>query len=214
MALLTVADDGPGMSEEVLSRCLEPFFTTKSRGRGSGLGLPTVYGLVKERGGHLEIDSGPGLGTTIAIWLPVQADAALTGAGEGSESWPAGGRGSGRVLLVEDEDELRDMAERTLASVGFTVVAADSAEGALEALAELEPFDALVTDVMLPDLSGVQLAARALRAHPDLPVLYVTAYPGEADAVGWPDDGHPMLRKPYRPDALRLRVAELTRLRH
>jgi PAS domain S-box-containing protein len=209
LALLIIADDGPGMSEEVLARCLEPFFTTKGRGRGSGLGLPTVYGLVKERGGHLEIDSQPGAGTAICIWLPVYADAALTESAEGDESWPADRRLAGRVLLVEDEDELRDMAARTLTSIGLTVVSAASAELALEALDGTSPFDALVTDVILPGLSGVQLAALATAQVPDLPVMYVTAYPGGANGAIVPEDGHFILRKPYRPDTLRIKVAEL-----
>lgn len=209
LAQLTIADDGPGMSDEVLSRCLEPFFTTKGRGRGSGLGLPTVYGLVKERGGHLEIDSRVEEGTTISIWLPIQTAAALTSAGDGDETWPPHRTLSGRILLVEDEDELRDMAERTLSSVGLTVVSASSAEEALEVLQEPGSFDALVTDVILPGLSGIQLAARVLTESPDLPVLYVTAYPGGAHGAALPDDRAMVLRKPYRPDTLRFRVAEL-----
>jgi CheY-like chemotaxis protein len=208
LAQLTIADNGPGMPDEVLSRCLEPFFTTKGRGRGSGLGLPTVYGLVKERGGHLEIDSRVGEGTTISIWLPIQTDALSEAAGD-DESWPAHRRLSGRILLVEDEDELRAMAERTLSSVGLTVVSASSAEEALEMLKDPGAFDALVTDVILPGLSGIQLAARVLQDSPDLPVMYVTAYPGGANGAALPEDRHLVLRKPYRPDVLRFRVAEL-----
>lgn len=209
LAMLAIADNGPGMSDEVLSRCLEPFFTTKGRGRGSGLGLPTVYGLVKERGGHLEIDSRVGEGTTISIWLPIQTEAAITEAGAQDEIWPAHRKLTGRILLVEDEEELRAMAERTLSTVGLTVVSASSAEEALEMLQDPGSFDALVTDVILPGLSGIQLAARVLSDSPDLPVMYVTAYPGGANGAALPDDHHLVLRKPYRPDVLRFRVAEL-----
>jgi signal transduction histidine kinase len=209
LALLTIGDDGPGMPDEVLARCLEPFFTTKDRGRGSGLGLPTVYGLVKERGGQLRIASEVGEGTRIYIWLPIQSDAVLTDQAGGDLLWPSDRRLSGRVLLVEDEDELRALASRTLSSIGLTVVETGSAEEALVLLQDAGPFDALVTDVILPGQSGVQLATRATELFPHLPVMYVTAYPGGAEGAPLPDDGHPVLRKPYQPDLLRFRVAEL-----
>ena len=208
LAQLTVADTGPGMSLEVQERCLEPFFTTKERGHGSGLGLPTVYGLVKERGGQLRINSAPGRGTAIRIWLPLVKDAALSASPEGTEKWPPGKTISGRVLLVEDDDDLRHMAEETLRSCGLTLVTAPSAEEALEILAEMGPFDALVTDIILPGLSGIDLVTKARENEPDLRVLYMTGYSGSGGAR-IPNRGDPVLRKPYGADALRLRVAEL-----
>jgi signal transduction histidine kinase len=208
LALLTVADDGPGMSEEIRERCLEPFFTTKERGQGSGLGLPTVYGLVKERGGQLRIDSEPGEGTSIRIWLPVARDAMLSTGSEGGESWPPGKTISGRILLVEDDLDLKDMAAETLAGIGLEVISTDSAESALDILAIDGPFDTLVTDIMLPGISGIELVAKARESEPGLQVLYMTGHSG-ATGPRMPRQGDQVLRKPYRPDALRLRVAEL-----
>ena len=205
LAVLTVADDGPGMTEEIQARCLEPFFTTKERGHGTGLGLSTVYGLVKERGGQLRVTSWPGQGTSIRIWLPIALDANLSSGTEEDEVWPAGRMVSGRVLLVEDEDELRVIAEEALAGIGLEVVAVSSAEVALMKLARSHPFDVLVTDIRLPGLSGIELANGARVNQPDLPVLYMTGY---SDAR-IPDPRDRVLRKPYRPDSLRLRVAEL-----
>ncbi len=209
LALLTVADDGPGMPADVKERCLEPFFTTKERGQGSGLGLPTVYGLVKERGGQLRIDSAPGSGTTIRIWLPVARDAALSPGAEGGEMWPAGRKISGRILLVEDDLDLKEMAEETLVSIGLAVTSTDTAEEALELLSSRGRYDALVTDIMLPGISGIELVAKARESEPGLQVLYMTGHSGAAGGARTPREGDPVLRKPYRPDALRLRVAEL-----
>ncbi|MGH9056706.1 MAG: ATP-binding protein [Acidimicrobiales bacterium] len=209
-ALLTVADDGPGMTPEVKAKCLDPFFTTKPRGEGTGLGLPTVHGLVSERGGRLDIDSIPGEGTAMRVWLPLSRESLTAHAGGDGESWPAGRRISGRVLFVEDEDELRELGEELLSSVGLDVVTAPSAELALLKLeSSRRPFDALVTDVMLPGRSGVDLAGEARRKHPELPVMYMTGYSGSPEGGVSPGPGAWVLRKPYRPDALRYQVAEL-----
>jgi two-component system cell cycle sensor histidine kinase/response regulator CckA len=205
MAVLTISDDGPGMTEDIQARCLEPFFTTKERGHGTGLGLSTVYGLVKDRGGQLRVTSAPGRGTSIRIWLPMALDAALSSGTEEDESWPPGRRVSGRVLLVEDEDELRIIAESALTSIGLKVVGVSSSEEAMLELARSGHFDALVTDVRLPGLSGIDLATHARVSQPDLPVLYMTGY-SEAQI---PDPRDRVVRKPYKPDTLRLRVAEL-----
>jgi two-component system cell cycle sensor histidine kinase/response regulator CckA len=209
LALITVADDGPGMAPEVLARCLEPFFTTKERGRGTGLGLATVYGLVRERGGQLHIDSKPGEGTRIRVWLPLERDAVVNSIGEEAETWQPGRRVQGRVALVEDETDLRVMAVEALRSVGLEVEEFATAE---EALARFgadggEPFDALVTDVILPHMSGFELVATLRRSDPTLPAVYMTGYTGTSDTP--PDPADPVVRKPYTPDQLRLRVAEV-----
>jgi signal transduction histidine kinase len=209
LALLTVSDSGPGMAPEVLARCLEPFYTTKSRGRGSGLGLPTVYGLVKERGGQMTIDSTPGKGTRIRIWLPLVRDAALTAGAGGVERWPDGKMIQGRVLLVEDEAAVRPMAEYTLTSIGLEVQSYPSAEEALEAFRSDDRFDALVTDILLPGMSGVELASAVREIRKDMPVVYMTGYTASSDA---PARGDPVIRKPYEPDVLRLRVAEMVQV--
>lgn len=205
LAVLTIADDGPGMSEDVQARCLEPFFTTKERGHGTGLGLSTVYGLVKDRGGQLRVESAPGRGTSIRIWLPTAQDAALSSGTEEDERWPTGRKVKGRVLLVEDEDELRTIAEASLTSIGLEVLGVSNAEEAILKLARSGPYDALVTDIRLPGLSGIELATQARVSQPDLPVLYMTGY----SETQIPDPKDRVVRKPYKPDTLRLRVAEL-----
>jgi signal transduction histidine kinase len=206
-ALLTIADNGPGMPPEVLARCLEPFFTTKRRGHGSGLGMSTVYGLVTERGGQMDIESDP-TGTIVRISFPLSEEAPDAARDEG-ETWPPGRTIAGRILLVEDEPDLRFMAQQCLTGIGLDVLVAESAECALTLLTEEGPCDALVTDIMLPGMSGVELADAVHRTHPRLPVLYMTAYAGSPSEARMPRSGANLLRKPYRPDALRLRVAEL-----
>jgi signal transduction histidine kinase len=208
-AILTIGDNGPGMPPEVLARCLEPFFTTKRRGQGSGLGMPTVYGLVRERGGHMDIDSDP-TGTTVRIWLPLSEDAPVTPSDEG-EAWPPGQTISGRILLVEDEPDLRLMAQQCLAGIGLSVLVAESAEFAQFLLSKEGPFDALVTDIMLPGMSGVELAGAVEKLHPQMPVLFMTGYAGSPTESGMPGPDANILRKPYRPDSLRLRVADMLR---
>lgn len=207
LGLLSVADDGPGMSAEVLARCLEPFFTTKERGRGSGLGLPTVYGLVRERGGQLAIDSQAAQGTRIRIWLPLCEDPELALGPAGDERWPPGQTIDGRVLLVEDESGLRQLAAQNLTSIGLEVVDAGTAEEALEIFLLDRDFDVLATDVILPRMSGFQLAAAAREIRPDLPVIYITGYTGDSESPG--HSGDPIIQKPYTADTLRLRVAEM-----
>jgi two-component system cell cycle sensor histidine kinase/response regulator CckA len=190
----------------VLARCLEPFFTTKRRGQGSGLGMSTVYGLVKERGGQMDIDSDP-RGTTVRIWLPL-SEGSPAAQGDDREVWPPGHTIAGRILLVEDEPDLRLMGQQCLASIGLDVLVAESAEFALFLLNREGPFDALVTDIMLPGMSGVELSAAVRQIHPKMPVLFMTGYAG-SPTTGMPGPGANILRKPYRPDALRLRVAEM-----
>jgi signal transduction histidine kinase len=205
-AILTVADDGPGMAPEVLARCLEPFFSTKRGHQGSGLGLSTVYRLVNDRGGHMDIASDPA-GTTVTIWLPLCEDSPAALSDDG-EVWPPGQKVAGRILLVEDEPDLRRMGQNCLAGIGLEVLVAESAEFALFLLSREGPFDALVTDVLLPGLSGFELAHAIGPSHPTMPVLFMTSYSGSEDFGAMPS-GANILRKPYRPDALRLRVAEM-----
>jgi signal transduction histidine kinase/CheY-like chemotaxis protein len=210
LAMLTVSDNGPGMPPEVLARCLEPFFTTKGRGHGSGLGLPTVYGLVRERGGQMQIDSEVGRGTRIRLWLPLVRDAAVSRSGKDAEQWPEGRKITGRVLLVEDEADLRPIAVEALSTIGLEVVACSTAEEALEHLHSEKRFDGLVTDVLLPGMSGIDLARTARKTHKGLPVVYMTGYTGANDAP--PDKSDPVIRKPYQPDLLCLRVAEMVQV--
>jgi two-component system cell cycle sensor histidine kinase/response regulator CckA len=200
------------MPADVLGRCLEPFFTTKERGQGTGLGLPTVYGLVRERGGQMRIDSTVGKGTAIRIWLPLERDAVVTAGTEDVESWPESRQVRGRVALVEDEADLRTMALDALVSIGLEVEPFGSAEEAFERFTDPDrpPFDALVTDVILPHMTGIDLVAALRRLDGGLPVVFMTGYTGARDIP--PEQGDPVLRKPYTPDQLQLRVAEVVGL--
>jgi two-component system cell cycle sensor histidine kinase/response regulator CckA len=205
-ARLVIADNGPGMTEEVRQRCLEPFFTTKDRGHGTGLGLPTVYGYTVERGGALTIESSPGEGTRVEVLLPRAATSSSPEGATGATVVPAL---SGRVLLVEDEDNLRSLARMVLTDAGMEVVEAPDAETALGVLDDQGPWDVLVTDIVLPGLSGVDLAARLRGADPRLPVLYVSGYADQETRRRGLVEGARLLRKPYRPDELCLRIAEM-----
>jgi len=177
---IAVTDTGSGMSPEVLSRLFEPFFTTKESGKGTGLGLATVYGIVKQSAGHITVYSELGHGTTFKVYLPLTEEpfskpemAALNGiVPNGTET----------ILLVEDEESLREVTREYLCSKGYSVVAACDADSAIAAVKkEPRTIDLLLTDVILPGSSGVQLAQRLACENPQLRVLYVSGY--TADAV-------------------------------
>jgi signal transduction histidine kinase len=207
-ATLSVSDDGPGMSEAVRSRCLEPFFTTKEKGAGSGLGLSSVYGLTAERGGALAIDTAPGEGTTVWVWLPRSSGspAATRTTALGDGFLPAL---TGRALLVEDEEDLRSLARHALRATGLVVVDAPNGEAALRVGDSGDEWDVLVTDIVLPGMSGIELASRLRERHPKLPVLYVSGYADHDTRKRGLVDGARLLRKPYRPDDLCRHVADL-----
>jgi len=195
---LSVEDDGCGMDAETLACALEPFFTTKGS-EGTGLGLPIVYGIVKQTGGGVAIDSAPDAGTRIDVLLPRAAPPA-PGAPPSTRAVRARTRrlGGGTVLLVDDEDLLRDLAEQSLVSAGYRVRAAADAAGALAlARAEGARFDVIVSDVVLPDQSGVDLVARLRALHPDAEVLLISGYTAGAEVAG-----ERFLAKPFRPAEL------------
>jgi PAS domain S-box-containing protein len=194
---LVVTDTGIGMDEETLSRAFEPFFTTKPIAEGTGLGLSTVHGIVHQLEGEIRVQSAPGKGTTFEILLPT-AEKTLDGAGErfGGES-----SGSGRVLLVEDEELVRALARRSLERAGYRVRIASSAEEALELVrANHNAYDALVTDVVMPGMSGPELARALDDSGRPLPVLFVSGY--TADHLGELPRDAAFLAKPFRPGEL------------
>jgi CheY-like chemotaxis protein len=172
---ITIADSGDGMPPDVLERAFEPFFTTKPQGEGTGLGLATVYGIVKQAGGNVFIYSEPGHGTSVKIHLPA-SDATV-------EQWvtahapvlaPSGGEA---ILVVEDEDVVRRLVERILAEKGYAVLAMPSAAKALAELSEgTRHFDLLLTDVVMPGMQGSELAHHAREIQPGLPVLLMSGY--------------------------------------
>jgi two-component system, cell cycle sensor histidine kinase and response regulator CckA len=170
---ITVGDSGSGMPPEVLERAFEPFFTTKPPGAGTGLGLATVYGIVKQAGGHIGLYSDDGQGTTVRITLPACFDAAETTAPGSPVAAPAG-RGE-TVLVVEDDPAVRALATRLLAEAGYRVIDAQSPEEARQHAAHAR-MDLLVTDVIMPGMSGSQLAAVLAAQQPSLRVLFMSGY--------------------------------------
>lgn len=201
--VLTVADDGSGMSEETLERAIEPFYSTKGVGKGTGLGLSMVHGLAAQLGGALRIDSALGKGTTIALWLPLSEENACEDA---AARQPEVARGRGTVLLVDDEELVRGSTASMLADLGFNVAEADSAEDALRQVKQgLRP-DLLVTDQLMPGASGTDLAVALRRKLPMLPVLVVSGY-ADAESLS---PGFPHLSKPFRQADLAERLAALS----
>jgi signal transduction histidine kinase/CheY-like chemotaxis protein len=200
---LSIADTGKGMDEATRRRAIEPFFSTKGIGQGTGLGLSMAHGLARQLGGGLTIDSAPGAGAIVSIWLPESEAPAECGDEPASAGKPA--RQSGAVLLVDDEEYIRLVAADMLTELGFTVREADSAQAALRALDEgLKP-DLLITDHLMPGLTGVELA-RAVRAR--LPATKILIVSGFAETEGL-DPALPRLTKPFVQSELAAALAEL-----
>ncbi len=206
---LIVSDTGPGMDRETLSRVFEPFFTTKPIGQGTGLGLATVYGIVKQSNGYIWAYSEPGHGTSFMIYLPVTAADATVGTP--ATATRAAGPREGVVLLVDDEPAVRDYATRALSEVGYTVLSAGSGAEALELL---RPYEAgpviVVTDLAMAGVDGRTLAERLRERYPNVPVLYMSGFTG-ADVIrrGLMDADQPFLQKPFGPDELVHQVQSL-----
>ncbi|HTK29681.1 MAG TPA: ATP-binding protein, partial [Vicinamibacterales bacterium] len=206
--MLAVSDTGTGMTDEVKRRVFEPFFTTKAQGKGTGLGLATVYGIVKQSGGYIWVYSEPGSGTSFKVYLPV-AESAHEAASEATVAETAV-NGTETVLVVEDEGPVRHIAKVILERAGYRVVDAASpreAEGIF--LQDPRRFDLLVTDVVMPESSGPRLFDRLAAIRPDLKVLYVSGYTGEAIVhQGQLDPGVKFLQKPFTAADLTRRVRE------
>jgi PAS domain S-box-containing protein len=205
---ITVTDTGTGMLPETKLRVFEPFFTTKPQGQGTGLGLAMVYGIVKQSGGYIWVESEPGAGAAFRIALPVSRTP-LTGDGSSEAAEPAGG--SETVMLVEDEDALRHLDRQILMRYGYRVLHARSGPEALAlAQAHPEPIDLLLTDVVLPLMSGRQLADELQRSQPGMKVLYMSGY--TADEIlrhGVSDASMAFIQKPMSPVALACKVRDV-----
>jgi signal transduction histidine kinase len=204
--MLGVTDTGSGMDASVRARAFEPFFTTKPKGKGTGLGLATVYGIVDQSGGGIALDTAPGRGTAVRIYLPITSSASNTTHTETAP--PVQGGGTEALLLVEDNDSVRQVTAEALRRRGYTVYEARNADEALEWSAQSSVRPALlIADVVMPGLSGPGLAARMVKDHPELRVLYVSGYTDDATAVQgsfW--GGVPLLQKPFTPGQLAVRV--------
>jgi CheY-like chemotaxis protein len=206
---ISVIDTGSGMPAEVQARVFEPFFTTKDVSKGSGLGLPQVYGFIQQSGGRVSIESAVGAGTTVTLLLPrslheptpeaEQADTAGTAAIAHAHRGSAHRRG--HVLLVEDDPEVSALSRELLTSLGFAVVRVASAEAALGALADSRDIDVVLSDVMMPGgVSGLELAREIRRRHPTLQILLTTGY---VESLADMDDGEfSVLAKPYTMESL------------
>ncbi len=205
-AMLRISDDGVGMTEDTRAHAFEPFFTTKEEGKGSGLGLSTVYGIVTQSGGRIRMDSTPGRGTTFVIVLPRrEAETPKESAAPGAA--PDTG-GSGTVLLVEDEGGVRDLTTRVLERSGYLVVPVASAREALLVAEGSTRLDLVVSDVVMPGgMSGVELGERLARSRPDLPVLYISGYTDDLKLPSRADGrGAEFLGKPFQPVELLAKV--------
>jgi PAS domain S-box-containing protein len=206
--VLAVSDNGVGMDQSILTRIFEPFFTTKDIGKGTGLGLATVYGLVKQMGGHVWVYSEPGRGTTFKIYLP-SADHKL-GIEAPTENTADLAQASGTtVLLVEDDDIMRDLTRQLLEDQGFRVIAMSDGKSALESLnSHAHSIDVVLTDVVMRGMSGPQLVAELSRQHPKLRVVYMSGYTGEL--IGKREiltEGITLLEKPFTRSALLKAIA-------
>jgi two-component system, cell cycle sensor histidine kinase and response regulator CckA len=207
--LLSVSDTGAGMDKETQSRIFEPFFTTKEKGKGTGLGLSTVYGIVKQSGGYIFAQSDPGSGTTFRIYLPRVADPPGQPGLPKHPQAPTGG--SETVLLVEDEESVRELVRETLQSKGYTVMeASDGINGMKVAETFDGKIDILITDVVMPGMSGRELAQRVAASRPSIKVLYLSGY--TEDAIiheGVLDPGTAFLQKPFTLQALARKVRDV-----
>jgi signal transduction histidine kinase/CheY-like chemotaxis protein len=200
--LVRVSDEGVGMSPEVVARAFEPFFTTKEAGRGTGLGLSQVYGFVRQSGGSVRITSAVGEGTTVALYLPrCQAEAVEIVATSGHIP----GVRHGNVLVVDDDDDVRRVLVDMVEELGFTVESAEGGQQALDTLKSGRHFDLVLTDVAMPTMNGVELAAAVRKGWPILPVIFVSGY-ADLASYGEKLKDEDVIRKPYRLEDLTRRI--------
>lgn len=207
---IAVSDTGTGMAADVVSRAFDPFFTTKKPGQGTGLGLSQVYGFAKQSGGHVKIYSEVGQGTTVKLYLPRYTGEDVTDPAPARGDRLLEGSASEVILVVEDEDRVRQMSVQLLRDLGYTVIHASDAKKALEILESQAPFDLLFTDVVMPDMNGKQLADRIKEHRPDMKVLYTTGYTRNAVIHnGMLDRDVSFLPKPFTIQQLATKVRQV-----
>jgi len=207
--MIAMSDTGIGMAPSTRAHIFEPFFTTKEVGRGTGLGLAAVYGAVTQCGGSISFDSELGHGTTFKVYFP--RIAVPVPARPATDLEPRRSRGTETILLVEDENDVRVLARTALRASGYTVIEAEGGDRAVQVdAAHLGPIDLLVTDVVMPGISGRQVVERVVARRPTVKVLYVSGY--TADVVvrhGVIEDQVDFLQKPYTPLTLSQKVREI-----
>ena len=211
--MLAVSDTGSGIPREIQAQIFEPFFTTKEQGKGTGLGLATVYGIVKQSGGYIEVDSEPGQGTTFRIYLPrhiVENEEEIAQPREKKKEATRDLTGSGRVLLVEDEDVVRNFAARALARQGYEVLEAGTGVEALEVMErEKGRVDIVVSDVIMPEMDGPTLLKELRKTNPGLKFIFVSGYPDDAFKKSLDEnEAYAFLPKPFTLPQLAAKVKE------
>ena len=220
--MVSITDTGVGMPAEVVAKAFEPFFTTKPSGAGSGLGLSHVFGAARQSGGGVQIDSAPGVGTTVKLYLPrAQGDAAVAPASTASRaaSFPATrsqpmaevraarpARASrATVMVVDDDMPVRTTTAMLLKNFGYTVIESSSSREALERIRQDQTINLLLTDVAMPEMSGPELARRAQQARPGLPIVFFTGF-ADPHAIDGPSRTQRLMRKPFRPAELSAQI--------
>jgi two-component system, cell cycle sensor histidine kinase and response regulator CckA len=211
--MLAISDTGTGISPEVLARIFEPFFTTKPPGEGTGLGLSTVYGIVKQSDGHIRVYSEPGRGSTFKVYLPRMEPEVKPHLAEAVRSPGSAGPTAETVLLVEDEEGVRRLAGHVLRERGYVVLEACNPQEALEMTGHHPgPIHLMLTDVVMPGMSGCQLVERLAPRRPGMKVLYMSGYPDNTIVHhGVLDPSTAFLGKPFTPDKLVRKVQEVLR---
>ena len=205
---LSVRDTGDGIQPDVLDRVFEPFFTTKPVGKGTGLGLSTVYGIVKQNGGYVTIDSTPGIGTVVTSYFPRVDDPLTLRATESPVAWMSG---TETILVAEDEGPIRELVVKILGRLGYTILqACDGAEAMVVDAAHTGPIDLLISDVIMPQISGPDLGQRLVARRPDMKVLYISGFASRLPVGTGQVSAHTrFLAKPFTSDALALKVREI-----
>jgi two-component system cell cycle sensor histidine kinase/response regulator CckA len=207
--MLVVSDNGCGLDKEILSKIFEPFFTTKKEGQGTGLGLATVYGIVKQNGGFVNVESEPHQGTIFRIYLPRHVDGAAETTKDEKEPEVRGGTET--VLIVEDEEPVLKMSQAMLEVLGYTVLAANGKDQALEIARNYpEKIHLLLTDVVMPDMNGKELADRIQKVKPELKCLYMSGYTSDIIArQGILEEGVKFISKPFSVQDLATKIREV-----
>jgi CheY-like chemotaxis protein len=202
---LAVHDNGCGMPPEVLARAFEPFYTTKLQGKGTGLGLAQLYGFARQSGGTARIESEPGQGTTVTIYLPrTHAEAPDLAVDIPEKPEP----GSARVLVVDDDEGVRCVAAAIVEELGFKVLSAATGREALQILAADPRIDLLLTDIVMPEMTGVELARQVRERYPDLPILFASGY-ADVRTFGEELETETVLKKPFRIAEVAARLREV-----
>ena len=209
--LLTVTDTGEGMSSEVRDRLFEPFFTTKESGRGTGLGLSMVHGIVRRCGGQIQVESAPGEGSKFHVYFPSEARAVeIPPVSSAPHAARRAVKGEGLILLAEDDASVRRLVVSELTRRGFTVIEAEDGRAALEIFArDKDQIDILVTDVVMPRMNGAELAREAERVQPGVKILFISGHPERAGQGLNPTGLTNLLMKPFTADTLAKRIKEL-----